>query len=490
MEQQPKWKFFLRGIGFCAGAMLLGVFITLGVLFVIDKSKSANTYNDTSQVIAAVAPEEDKVEIVPEDIISIDPEEYATSHMDVEDTESQHEPLFTQPIEPADIYAEEGAVVVYKCYYPEAIAYTWETYDATTNKWIEVPGDEVIAQTDELYRKISTYITTADESNSDLIVRCRVKQESEEFTTNAANLNILPVISSISVDDYTAAAGSYVSARDIPVTITDRDGNQDTVTGLNRLYFLSKEETSEQDVTVSGNVTETITTVITSCDYYYLDGETDGILRYQGNEGQMDIPIRMIGEDHNAPQIVDVHISDFEISTVDKVIPVSVGITAEDDVTAYPDLEYAFLPEGEEPQAEDWIRQASFDVDITQNGTWIAYCRDKSGNISTEEKNIIAVDNKPPIVNLSLENDTWCRENKILVNARDGLSIEYRYSCAQTGEDSGWISRNEYDVKANSTWTVMVRDAVGNVTEQEIIIDNIDTKAPVIRNIIEKQKEN
>ncbi len=41
----------------------------------------------------------------------------------------------------------------------------------------------------------------------------------------------------------------------------------------------------------------------------------------------------------------------------------------------------------------------------------------------------------------------------------------------------------------NSTWKVAVRDAAGNVTEQDITVSNIDSQMPVIRNITEKKGE-
>lgn len=449
--------------------------------------------DETIQAQAAEIIKEDQEEPISDDIVEPDPEEYATSHMNESDDDMTviqgQMPLTTSSIEPSDVYAEEDSIVIYKCYYPEAVRYTWEIYNAQSEEWAVAPNEDVLERTDELYRPISTYITTASEEHTDLLVRCRIDQGSGEFVTNAAALHILPKISSISVEEYTSGAGTYVSTKDIPVTVTYQDGRQETVTGLNGLYFLSKEESSEQATTVSGNMMETITTVITACDYCYLDGETESTLRYQGDEDPIDIPIKLIGLDITAPVIEGLHISDFEISTIDQAVPVVVTITAEDNVTAYTDLEYAFLPEGEEPQEDSWTKQASFNIDITQNGIWIAYCRDKSGNIATEETDIIAVDNKAPIVSLSLENDTWCTENKIIVDARDGLSVEYRYRCMETGEDTGWTAKYEHIIRANSTWKVEVRDAVGNVTEQEIVIDNIDTHAPVIRGIREKQKE-
>lgn len=49
--------------------------------------------------------------------------------------------------------------------------------------------------------------------------------------------------------------------------------------------------------------------------------------------------------------------------------------------------------------------------------------------------------------------------------------------------DSEWITYNEYVVEKNGMWTVQVKDAAGNLSETEIMVNNIDQKAPVIRNI-------
>jgi len=66
--------------------------------------------------------------------------------------------------------------------------------------------------------------------------------------------------------------------------------------------------------------------------------------------------------------------------------------------------------------------------------------------------------------------------------------VEYRYLCEKTGEDSGWIREASRRVGKNGEWKIQVRDAAGNLAEQTIVVDNIDTQAPVIRSITEKSK--
>ena len=418
-----------------------------------------------------------------------DEEEYATSHMEeTVETEEIPEPVATFPLRLTDVYAEKGSVAVFRCYDPEATHYLWETYDPQTEGWVE--NGDAVEITDELYRRVSTLLVEADDSHSELAVRCRVSRGTAEDIVSTAVLYVLPEIESISVPEYTAEAGTYVSAGELPVQINFRDGSNDTITGLNGLFFLQKEESSEQGTTVSGNVTETITTVYTACDYNHLEaGDQEAVLRYQRRNGPQDVEVMLIAEDRTPPVIKEVSIGAYEVSTTDQAVPVTVTIIAEDNITAYPELAYALMPEGKEPGTKDWIKGIStWDADITQNGTWVAYCKDESGNVSTLEKQLIVVDNKPPVVDVSLAYDTWCQENKIHVDATDGMSVEYCYSCDQTGEDTGWSTRNEHTVTDNGTWHVKVRDAVGNITEQEISVDNIDRQAPVIRSITSKQR--
>ena len=485
--------------GYSFALILVGgvLAVIIAAAFLLRKNdimqRIADWKNRSGEEVLQVQASETDMEVEPEELpetqtenLETEEEEYATSHIDgMTDPEAMPEPVETFPIKLSDVYAEKGSVAAFRCYDPEATNYLWETYDPQTESWTENEG--AVEVTDELYRKISTFLVEADDKNNELAVRCRVSRESADDIVGTAALYVIPEITGISGNEYISEAGVYAVSREIPVQVIYKDGSQDTITGLNGLYFLKKEESSEQGTAVSGNMTEIVTTIYTACDYDYLAGEREEMLRYQGRNGSLDTSVRLIAEDRIPPEIKEVSVGDFDVSTIDQPVPVTITIIAEDEATAYPELVYAFLPEGEEPEEEDWIKgNPTLDVSITQNGTWVAYCKDLSGNIATQEKDLVVVDNKPPVVNLSLECDTWCSENRIIVKAKDGLSMEYHYSCAQTGEDSGWITRNEYTITQNGIWIVKVRDAVGNVTEQEILVDNIDHQAPVIRRITEK----
>ena len=100
-----------------------------------------------------------------------DEEEYATSHMEeTVETEEIPEPVATFPLRLTDVYAEKGSVAVFRCYDPEATHYLWETYDPQTEGWVE--NGDAVEITDELYRRVSTLLVEADDSHSELAVRC------------------------------------------------------------------------------------------------------------------------------------------------------------------------------------------------------------------------------------------------------------------------------------------------------------------------------
>ena len=406
-------------------------------------------------------------------------EEYATSHKSQE------------PVQISDIYTEKDSIVIFKSYYPDASGYTWETYNTENQDWDRIPDSDIICKTDELQREISSFVTVTPTESNELMIRCTTDFATKESVTDTASLHVLDKsISDIAIDgDITVEAGQYINASDIPVEITYQDGSKETVKGLNGIYFLDTEQSAEESTTVSGNMIETITTVNRTYEYTYADaGDKEMTIRYRNADNPVDAAFHLIGEDVSAPVISQLSVSEFAVSNEDVIIPVTVTIQAEDDNTPYADLIYAFLPDDQEPGEDDWHDEASFDVDIMQNGKWTAYCKDASGNIATEDTDIIAVDNKAPYVSLRLamEEETWCQRNSIIVTATDALPVEFFYSCADTGEDSGWIKESEKEVFSNGTWNVKVRDEAGNIAEAEIVVSNIDNHPPVISEIKEK----
>lgn len=399
--------------------------------------------------------------------------------------EAKRELLDNSPIELCDVYTEQGSTVSFKAYHPKATEYTWEVYDREKDLWDWVPQENVCCKEDELFRKVSVCNILADKEKS---VRCQVSIPQNPPVKYEADMHLIGKVKEMRAKDICAEAGEYVSAQDVPVQVIYQDGREETISGLEGLYFLEQEETTQHSITASGNQQDTITTIKTAREYIVADiGATEHMLCYRKIDEDPISSVIVTGMDMQAPQIDELDIGSIAVSNVDQPVTIAVRIRAKDDLTPANRLEYAFLPEGQEPKAADWRDESSFEAKVS-NGIWKAYCRDQGGNVATKEQEILVTDTIAPSVKLELENKEWCTKNRIYVSAEDSLPVEYRYRCKETGEDSGWIKEAVRDVDENGIWNIQVRDAAGNVTEQDITVANIDKQSPVIKGITKKSK--
>lgn len=410
--------------------------------------------------------------------------------------------LTDEPIELADIHSASGLTAVFKCYKPGATQYTWETYDIYSRNWIEAPEGDVTFTKDELNRNVSAFKVAATQENDGLIIRCRVDFQSDpiEPIVEMAALYILKDdIKKISVSDYGADSG-YINIKDIPINITYVDGSNEDIIGLNGMYFLDTlEESRNVSVDVYGNPEETLTVVQKYHEYAYLTpSEQEAIIRYKNSDTVIDAPVMLTGEDKETPVILKFDIEKHERSDDSESASATVTITATDNSTPYLELEYAFLPESEEPEEGDWKNRPSFEIDVSKGRQWIAYCRDKSGNIASllgDINDVTTSSASTPEAGLEFSirleiSDAWSQYNKIMVDTeKTDEEYEYRYMLTEN-EDSGWISQAEYTVHINGTYKVYVRDTSGNISETEIAVSNIDNNPPVIQFITEKENEN
>lgn len=404
-------------------------------------------------------------------------EVYATSH--------EQEPVTQDIVRISDMYAVKGDLTL-KSYYPDATQYTWELYNTEAKCW-----DVLDARTacDELYRQVSVVSLNLSE---DIMIRCSIERDgADEKILDIASVKCIKSIVNVTATDekFKTGSGHWLSSRDIPVKVTYHDNSSEILKGLYGLVFVDKLESSEITYSDTGNVIETVTTINTECEYSYIDtGEKEFVIRYRDQDKSYDTKLTVVSADIDPPVISAVSLSDFTIKTVDEPVTVEVTISAEDNETPYPALEYAFLPQGVDPEDTDWIAKPKFEKDIDQNGIWVAYCRDRKKNIAMFEEKIIVVDQKGPELALTLKNTNWCAANKIIANAKDELPVTYLFTCRETGENSGWTDKNEYDVTQNGTWEVQARDEVGNITVMDIAVSNIDAQMPIIKGITEGEQ--
>lgn len=407
--------------------------------------------------------------------------------------EAANLPITEDPIKLSDIFAESGTDAVFRCFDKDAVSYEWEYYDLSKKTWTVISEEKIISMEDELHRKISAFKVKAEQENHEMMLRCTIHYENREDASQTASLYVLKDrIKEIKADDIVLDANSYLDTLKLPVKVIYEDGSKETITGLNNLFILTTEEKKDYSTSISGNRIETVTTTITECNYCKIGlEEKELILRYypSNQKTPMETNCKASGIDLQAPVISSVNISPYEISNVDQPMTLTINIEAEDNETPYPYLEYAFALSGTKLSENDWMRKASFDVEIMRNGIYTAYVRDQSGNVSKMEKEIITVDTKAPVIlDATLSNTKdWCKSNTIMVTAEDFSDMEYRFICEADGTDSDWITYSEYAAVKNGTWIIQVRDRAGNQSEIKIVINNIDQETPVIRGITVKK---
>ncbi len=409
---------------------------------------------------------------------------------DVQEIPDIQAALSQDTISLCDMYAEHGTTVIFKCFYEDAAAYRWEYYDMGKRDWCVIEDAQI--EYDELYRQVSYIYMKASDENNGIMIRCHIFfDDTREDIIESAFLYVLDkTVRNVSAEDAFLNAEQYVNILSIPVNVEYEDGSNETITGLSGLHFLNiTEQAEDESVSIMGNLTETVTMTVSENDYAFINlGEQEVRLRYRNDleKKKTEFTAKYTGIDQNPPVISQVDFSDYEVSTVDEPVAVTVTITAEDDMTPYPLLQYAILPFGKEPKEKDWITNYHFTKEMNNNGAWIIYCRDQYGNVATYEKDIIVIDNKKPVIlSVSLEKEGWQSANTIKVDASDALSLTYSFSCAETGEDSGFIDRNEYNISENGTWKVRVMDRAGNISETNIFVTEIDNQCPIIIGIQE-----
>lgn len=389
------------------------------------------------------------------------------------------------PVEITDIYAESGEIVEFISYYPNAATYEWEIYDMGQKAWLPADSQSVVAKKDELLRTVSVFQIQADIEKDTSMIRCITVMEDESIQKDTASLFVFPKkIMNVGVDDEELSRCGYVSALEIPVTVTFEDGESEAITGLYGLKFLCSQKTVEYGESVSGNLIEKRIETVTECDYTYLEsGENEKIIRYK-NLREIELPVMIAGCDKEAPVISDVVIGEYAISKENKPVSVQVEIYAEDNDTPYPYLEYAFAHESVSTDELSFSLENEFIAEIDKNGAWISYVRDQSGNIGELSKEIIAVDQLPPSISVSLQETSWCRKNVIMVSGKDGTGLTYQLM-KENECIYDWTHETSFQVTENGNYMVKAKDEAGNETIQEIMVENIDLKAPVITGIKE-----
>lgn len=138
---------------------------------------------------------------------------------------------------------------------------------------------------------------------------------------------------------------------------------------------------------------------------------------------------------------------------------------------------WAIIKNEGEPKEEEWQTLESvtpnLDVttEVTENGTYYIWVRDSAGNTTTQSIQVDKVDNTPPEIAYTINEDTLSQGYvTITVTSQDtqsGLN-DNPYSW----DKATWSQENSTrTVKENGRYTIYVKDKLENISEKEIIID-------------------
>ena len=135
-----------------------------------------------------------------------------------------------------------------------------------------------------------------------------------------------------------------------------------------------------------------------------------------------------------------------------------------------------------------WTDENFFE--IFKNGVYDFLIRDELGNTFSNRVGVSTIDKIAPSVSLSADTTEWTNGNVIITaSAQENTPNEsyssFGFAAKPITWDGGntWLSISEgktLEVSANGTYSISVKDYVGNHSQKSITITNIDKDAPVI----------
>ena len=135
--------------------------------------------------------------------------------------------------------------------------------------------------------------------------------------------------------------------------------------------------------------------------------------------------------------------------------------------------------------------QSSNTFTVTANGTYYAWAKDATGNISSGRQfKISNIDTTAPTVNSVSVPSTWGQTLTVTVNATDTGSGIAQYGLTQTAQaPSSWQGSNTFKVTANGTYYAWAKDQVGNVSAAKMFsVTKVDDQPPSVIKVTEQEQ--
>ncbi len=145
------------------------------------------------------------------------------------------------------------------------------------------------------------------------------------------------------------------------------------------------------------------------------------------------------------------------------------------------------ITESKETPSEWLSYTGTIEKEISNNGIYYIWSKDKLGNISYEAYSINKIDKEAPTITLT----DWGERDIIHIHLTDELIGLSGYQVTTTEEEpESFITIEntlettiDYEVEENNTYYVYAKDAYNHVSHEKIVIDKIDGTAPIINTI-------
>ena len=111
-------------------------------------------------------------------------------------------------------------------------------------------------------------------------------------------------------------------------------------------------------------------------------------------------------------------------------------------------------------------------------------------NEVSEASQIVNIDKEAPIINEIKYNTNWSESKEIEIIASDGLGsgVGGYVIVEESAKCTGYNTNNKLTIKSNGNYKVCVKDIAGNETEKVMEITSIDSDAPSISAIVNKNE--
>lgn len=115
---------------------------------------------------------------------------------------------------------------------------------------------------------------------------------------------------------------------------------------------------------------------------------------------------------------------------------------------------------------------------------WVAVQLDDTKTVPSSESVDVEVDKVAPVITISGNATAWTKDDVTLtVSAVDSKDGKEGVGVAAYNWGDGWSAVTTLKVSENKTYTVSVKDRVGNVAQESVVVDKIDKTAPKITNV-------